>query len=62
VTDKIIREGKRDIINGVVAINPITCHFDNAPAKYKDIYTSYTEHRTGAPFIDIRCLEAAFGS
>jgi hypothetical protein len=62
VTDKIVREGKRDIIHGVVAVNPITCHFDNPVEKYRDIYTSYTEYRTGAPFIDISCLEVAFGA
>jgi hypothetical protein len=50
-----------NIIRGIVAINPISCHFDNPPTKYKDIYTSCTEYRTGAPFIDIRCLEAVFG-
>ncbi|KAL3418248.1 lipase 2 [Phlyctema vagabunda] len=62
VADKLIREGRRDLIKGVVALNPITTHFDNPPEKYKDIYTSCVENATGVPIIDLHCMNVSYES
>ncbi len=60
VTDRLVREGKRDIIQGAVAMNPITCHWSNPPEKYKEMYKSYDEFATGAPVIDLHCMRMSF--
>lgn len=61
VSDRLVRNGKRGILSGIVGMNSITCHYDNRPAKYKDMHNSYTEFATGAPLIDLHCMQIAFG-
>jgi versiconal hemiacetal acetate esterase len=61
VTEKLIRNGKRSLVQGVVALNPITTHVDNPPAKYKDIYKSYSENATNVPLVDRHCMDVSFG-
>ncbi|KAL2007819.1 hypothetical protein VTN00DRAFT_7801 [Thermoascus crustaceus] len=61
VTDKLIRNGKRHLVHGTVAMNPITTHMDNPPEKYKYIYTSYTEYAANnAAVIDRHCMDVSF--
>ncbi|KAL1970453.1 hypothetical protein VTN77DRAFT_4097 [Rasamsonia byssochlamydoides] len=62
VTDKLIRNGKRNLIQGTVALNPITSHMDNPPAKYKHIYKSYTENAVNVPVVDRHCMDVSFES
>lgn len=61
VTDKLVRNGQRHLIQGTVAMNPITSHMDNPPAKYKHLYKSYTENAVDVPLIDRHCMDVAFG-
>ncbi|RDW77594.1 lipase [Coleophoma cylindrospora] len=61
VAEKLIRNGKRNLVKGVIAMNPITAHFSNPPAKYKHIYKSYGEN-TMVPLIDKHCMDISFES
>lgn len=41
---KVIEEGQRNTLRGIVAITPPTCHPDAVPPELKSKYTSYDEH------------------
>lgn len=63
VTDKLIRNGKRHLVQGTGVLNPITTHMDNPPERYRGMYTSYTEYaaNNNAAVIDRHCMDVSFG-
>jgi versiconal hemiacetal acetate esterase len=60
VADQIIKSGKKDYIQGIVAMVPIAAHPESIPAEYKSQYTAYTENATGVPVIDADTMRIFF--
>ncbi|RAL61682.1 hypothetical protein DID88_002750 [Monilinia fructigena] len=52
VANDLIAAGKRDLVQGIVALVPITAHPLSVPAAYKEHYKSYDENASGVPIID----------
>ena len=49
---RLVQAGKKP--SGLVAMNPITCHPDATPAKYKHLNTSYIDNAGPLPFVSGR--------
>jgi len=61
VANHIVKDpSKRGAIKGVVALAPITLHFDHVPEEYKSIFKSYDENKEGVPIIDKESLRNCF--
>lgn len=46
----------------MVAIVPLTLHWDNVPEAYRDMYKSYTENGENVPVIDKDSMIAFYGA
>lgn len=51
----------RQYIQGVVVMAPVTLHWENVPAEYKDTYKSYEENAQNVPIIDAATMKTFFG-
>ncbi|KAE8168031.1 Alpha/Beta hydrolase protein [Aspergillus tamarii] len=54
------RDDGRKYIKGVVALVPLTLHWDNVPAEYKGDYTSYDDNADNVPVIDRSTMESFY--
>ena len=61
IAEKMIANGKRDCIQGIVALVPVTLHYSNIPDEFKSMYTSYVENEVGSPIIDKQTMTTFFG-
>lgn len=58
ITNQVLRDPKlKKTIKGIVAMVPLTCHWDNVPSKYASMYKSYEENAKDAPVIDKESME-----
>jgi versiconal hemiacetal acetate esterase len=48
-------------IKGVVAIVPLTLHWDNIPAEFQEDYRAYVENATDVPIIDASSMKTFYG-
>lgn len=53
VRDPNLKKG----LKGIVAMVPVTAHWDSVPSKYADKYKSYEENAKDAPVIDKESME-----
>ncbi|KAE8375823.1 Alpha/Beta hydrolase protein [Aspergillus bertholletiae] len=54
------RADSRKYIQGVVALVPLTLHWDNVPAEYKADYKSYDDNAANVPIIDKSTMESFY--
>lgn len=43
-------------------MDPITCHPENCPEQYKNVYTSYKENGVGVPIVNASDMRDALGT
>lgn len=60
VACKLIDQGRRDALKGVVALNPVTVHPNVALQNYTGRHTSYEECGVGMPVVERKTLEVMF--
>jgi len=60
VADQVIKAGKRDHVQGIVAIVPVTAHPSSVPSKYASHYTAHKDNAHGVPVIDWRTMETFY--
>lgn len=62
VANQVVKDKKtRSQIQGVVAVVPLTLHWDNVPDEYKSMYKAYEENATNVPVIDRSSMESFYG-
>ena len=53
IANKVKRDPElKDSLKGIVALVPLTVHYDHVPAKYKSMYKAFTENATDVPILD----------
>ena len=58
VANQILRDDKlKKTIRGIVAMVPITAHYDSIPSKYADKYKAYQDNAKDAPVIDKESMD-----
>lgn len=58
IANQVLRDDKlKDSLKGIVAMAPVTAHWDSIPAKYKDNYTAHKDNEKDAPVIDKESME-----
>ena len=58
VANQVIRDPSlKSSLKGIVALVPLTTHWENVPSKYASKYKSYTENADGAPVIDKESMD-----
>ncbi|QSZ33964.1 hypothetical protein DSL72_005544 [Monilinia vaccinii-corymbosi] len=62
VGNHLVATGKRNRIQGIVALVPITAHPSSLPAAYAPHHTSYEENGSGVPIIDRHTMDVFFAS
>lgn len=55
------RPDTKKYIKGVVAMVPVTLHWDHVPAEFQADYKSYVENAASVPIIDKSSMESFFG-
>ncbi|KAI9647355.1 hypothetical protein NHQ30_003740 [Ciborinia camelliae] len=62
VANDLIAAGKRDQIQGIVAMVPVAAHPSSIPAAYKSHYTAYDENASNVPIIDASSADTFFSA
>ncbi|KAB8303590.1 hypothetical protein EYC80_004989 [Monilinia laxa] len=62
VANHLVAAGKRDRIQGVIAMVPIAAHPLSVPAGYKAHYKSYDENASDVPIIDRSTMDTFFAA
>ncbi|KAJ9662429.1 hypothetical protein H2201_006138, partial [Coniosporium apollinis] len=62
VVNRLVASGRRSQVQGCIAVDPITCHPDNCPGQYKNIYTSYKENGVGVPVVNASDMRDALAA
>jgi hypothetical protein len=61
IAERLISDGKRSQIAGIVALVPTTLHHSHVPAEYASAYTSMSENAKDVPIIDKESMETFYG-
>ncbi|KAA8573776.1 hypothetical protein MFRU_001g03030 [Monilinia fructicola] len=62
VANDLIAAGKRDLVQGIVAMVPVAAHPLSVPAAYRAHYRSYDENASGVPIIDRAVMDTFFAA
>lgn len=62
VANDLIVAGKKDHIQGIVSLVPVTAHPSSIPAAYKEHYKSYEENAAGVPILDRAAMDVFLGA
>ncbi|KAK0277449.1 hypothetical protein LTR91_006080 [Friedmanniomyces endolithicus] len=53
LANQVLRDSSlKSSLKGIIAMVPLTLHYDHVPAKYKDMYTAYKDNAKDTPVID----------